>query len=123
MAKTNQVTVTLSRDEEFELMEIFGRKCSREGLVQRAIAAAIKKPKAETDTKAAPKPRGSRKRGTTPKTAATDSEGAAPKTSPKLECGNACGWTGDEPTAEKKCPECGWYVRDLVPEGSEATSD
>lgn len=40
--KTNPVTINLSRDDEWDLMEIFGRKCSREGLVLRAIDFAIK---------------------------------------------------------------------------------
>lgn len=41
--KSNLVTVQLSIESEFLLMEKYGRRCSRESLVARVLADAIKK--------------------------------------------------------------------------------
>jgi hypothetical protein len=42
MAKTTPVTIELTMEDEFELMNKYGRRCSREGLIYRAIADAVK---------------------------------------------------------------------------------
>lgn len=52
--KSSEVTIKLSMETEFELMNRYGRRCTREGLVMRAIADAVKTPAAK---KAEPKPR------------------------------------------------------------------
>lgn len=48
--KSSPVTIQLSIQQEFDLMSKFGRKCSREGLVTRAIDFAIKSKGTEIKT-------------------------------------------------------------------------
>lgn len=52
--KATEVTIQLTRDQEWELREKYGWRCTREGLVLRAIADAVKTPAVK---KAEPKPR------------------------------------------------------------------
>lgn len=55
--KSNPVTVTLTMEQEFDLMNRYGRRCSREGLVTRAIADAVKGSAKEPKEKKPRKPR------------------------------------------------------------------
>lgn len=93
--KSSEVTIKLSIEQEFSLMEKYGRRCSREGLVMRAIQDAVKngaEPKA-------PKPRKPRKK-----------KDETPSLLPEnqvipLAC-SSCKWKGRE-VPGSACPDCG----------------
>src|SRR2546423_2949907 len=96
--KSTKVEILLSRDAEFELRERFGWKCSRPGLIARAVGLAIK------SNGAAPKPKEQKK----PRAKKAD------KPSPvegeiAIVCSKPCGWSG-KGTLKDRCPECSSYV-------------
>jgi hypothetical protein len=55
--KSNEVKIMLSIEDEFELMAKYGRKCSRESLVRRAVVDAVKSNGAVKEVAAPKKPR------------------------------------------------------------------
>lgn len=96
--KSTKVEVTLSMEQEFDLMSKYGRRCSREGLVMRAITDAIKSNGAAP--KEAPAKKSRKKKADKPPI----TEGAI-----AVVCSKPCGWSGMG-TLKDHCPDCGAYV-------------
>lgn len=99
--RATEVKIMLSQDAEFDLMNRFGRKCTREGLVMRAIAATI-----NVNASAAEAPMSKPKQRKNKK-----------KQSPfVIECLN-CGWWGEGPS--DRCLQCGAEGSNLRPLGAQ----
>ena len=103
--KATEVTIKLSIEQEFDLMSKYGRRCSREGLVMRAIADAVQNG-AEPKTPKTRKPR--KKKDDTPSLLPENQ--VVP-----LAC-SSCKWKGSD-VPGSACPDCGAALGEPAQEG------